>query len=69
MSSVINSLVDDWQRSRDALQGQLSHMNDDPAFPAGTLSKEERAEVARELLALMARYDHLIERYSGANWA
>jgi hypothetical protein len=69
MSTAMNSLVDDWTRSRDALQAQLDRMNEDPAFPIATLSKEERAEVARELLALMARYDHLIERYGNANWA
>jgi hypothetical protein len=66
MSAGMHSLVDDWKRSRDALQAQLSRMNDDPEFPITTLSDEERAEVARELLALMARYDHLIERYGDA---
>lgn len=69
MSTAMNSVVDDWKRSRDALQAQLDRMNDDPMFPIATLSEEERAEVARELLALMARYDHLIERYGAANWA
>jgi hypothetical protein len=69
MSATMNSVVDDWRRSRDALQAQLNRMNDDVAFPIATLSIEERAEVARELLALMARYDHLIERYGVADWA
>jgi hypothetical protein len=69
MSASMHSLVDDWKRSRDALQAQLTQMNDDPAFPITTLSEQERAEVARELLALMARYDHLIERYGEAKWA
>jgi hypothetical protein len=69
MSTAMNNLVDDWVRSRDALQAQLDRMNEDSAFPIDTLSEEERAEVARELLALMARYDHLIERYGDANWA
>jgi hypothetical protein len=59
----MNSLVDEWKRSREALQAQLERMNDDPVFPVSTLSTEERAEVARELLGLMARFDHLIERY------
>jgi hypothetical protein len=62
----MNSLVDDWKRSREALQAQLDRMNDDPAFPVSTLSTDERAEVARELLGLMARFDHLIERYGDA---
>lgn len=69
MSSAMNSLVDDWRRAREALQSQLDRMNDDPLYPVGTLSAEARVEVARELLALMARYDHLIERYGNANWA
>jgi hypothetical protein len=42
-------------------------MNDDPAFPDTTLSTEERASVARELLGLMARYDHLIQKYGVAD--
>ena len=67
MSSPMNSLVDEWKRSRDALQAQLERMNDDPAFPVSTLSTEERAEVARELLGLMARFDHLIERYGDSD--
>jgi len=69
MSSAMNSLVDDWRRAREALQSQLDRMNDDPVFPVASLSTEARAEVARELLALMARYDHLIERYGNASWA
>jgi hypothetical protein len=69
ISTTMNSLVDDWKRSREALRKQLSGMNDDPTFPIGTLSTDERAEVARELLAIMARYDHLIERYGDASWA
>lgn len=60
----MNSLIDDWKRSREALQAQLDRMNDDPVFPISTMSAEERAEVARELLGLMARFDHLIEKYS-----
>lgn len=69
MSTAMNSVVDDWKRSRDALQHQLDRMNADPEFPISTLSADQRAEVARELLGLMARYDHLIERYGAANWA
>lgn len=63
----MDSLVDDWKRAREALQAQLDRMNDDPVFPNATLSKEQRAEVARELLGLMARYDHLIERHGNAD--
>lgn len=69
MSAAMNSLIDDWKRSRDGLQEQLNRMNNDPTFPIGTLRDAERAEVVRELLALIARYDHLIQRYSDANWA
>jgi hypothetical protein len=67
MPATMNDLVVDWRRSRDALSEQLRLMNNDQAFPDVTLSVDARASVARELLGLMARFDHLIEKYGNAD--
>ncbi|WP_267550477.1 hypothetical protein [Rhizobium rhizogenes] len=63
MPGTIADLVEDWKRSRDALQDQLNLMKANPIFPDASLSEKQRDGIRSEIELLIARYDNLIIQY------
>lgn len=64
MTGSIADLVQDWKRSKDALQDQVNLMDRDPVFPDATLSPAQRNSLRSEIELIIHRYDQLILQHS-----